>query len=198
METRERIIQASLELFTERGYEGTTLAAIAKQIGMQKPSLYAHFTNKEALFLATVKTAVLEYNQIVRSELEALGAETAETQLKTLLYRLAEVYYDEYTISQFYYRFLFFPPPALASKMQQMVEYHGSAADQHIESVIRQGKDEGAIDTSLASDLITESYLCLLSGIDFDTRYYDFNKEQIRTHVDRIWQIFWRGIKASG
>ncbi|MDX6152584.1 TetR/AcrR family transcriptional regulator [Marinococcus sp. PL1-022] len=196
METRERIIHTSLELFTERGYEGTTLAAIAGQIGIQKPSLYAHFANKEALFLATVKKAVLEYNQIVSSELKALGAESAEIQLKTLLYRLAEVYYDEYTISQFYYRFLFFPPPGLGPQMQELVEYHGSAADQHIEAVVQQGKNDGKIEPSIASDLITETYLTLLSGIDFDTRYYDFNKEQIRTHVDRIWQVFWRGIRA--
>lgn len=197
METRERIIHTSLELFTERGYEGTTLAAIAGRIGIQKPSLYAHFTNKEALFLATVKKAVLEYNRIVRSELKALGAKNAEIQLKTLLYRLAEGYYDEYTVSQFYYRFLFFPPPKLAPQMQKLVEYHGSAADQHIEAVVQQGKDEGAVEPSLASDLITETYLTLLSGIDFDTRYYDFNKEQIRTHVDRIWQVFWRGVRIS-
>lgn len=197
METRERIIHKSLELFTERGYEGTTLAAIAQRIGIQKPSLYAHFANKEALFLATVKKAVLEYNRIVRSELKARGAENAEIQLKTLLYRLAEVYYDEYTVSQFYYRFLFFPPPELAPQMQELLEYHGSAADQHIEAVVQQGKDEGAVEPSLANELITETYLTVLSGIDFDTRYYDFNKEQMRTHVDRIWQVFWRGIRAS-
>lgn len=197
METRERILHTGLELFTERGYEGTTLAAIAGQIGIKKPSLYAHFTNKEALFLAAVKKAVLEYNQIVSSELKASETESTERQLKTLLYRLAEVYYDEYTISQFYYRFLFFPPPELAPRMQEMVVYHGSIADQHIEAVVQQGKDEGEIEPSLANDLITEAYLTLLSGIDFDIRYYDFNKKQIRTHVDRIWQVFWRGIRAS-
>lgn len=40
-----------MNVHTSLCYSGTSIAAIAKEIGIQKSSLYAHFANKEQLFL---------------------------------------------------------------------------------------------------------------------------------------------------
>ena len=47
--TRERIKQVALELFTEQGYEATSLRQIAEELGINKASLYYHFDSKEAI-----------------------------------------------------------------------------------------------------------------------------------------------------
>lgn len=46
---RERIIAAAVELFYERGYENTTLDAVAERLGVTKPFIYAHFPSKGEL-----------------------------------------------------------------------------------------------------------------------------------------------------
>jgi AcrR family transcriptional regulator len=46
---RERIISAAVELFYERGYENTTLDAVAERLGVTKPFIYAHFDAKSEL-----------------------------------------------------------------------------------------------------------------------------------------------------
>jgi AcrR family transcriptional regulator len=51
---RERILQVALELFTERGYDGTSLREIAEKLDVTKAALYYHFKSKEALLLALV------------------------------------------------------------------------------------------------------------------------------------------------
>jgi TetR/AcrR family transcriptional regulator, cholesterol catabolism regulator len=46
---RERTIGVAVDLFYERGYENTTLDAIAERMGVTKPFIYAHFTSKAEL-----------------------------------------------------------------------------------------------------------------------------------------------------
>src|SRR5205823_11808748 len=46
----EKALDAALFLFWRHGYEGTSLAALAKATGVNGPSLYAAFGNKEELF----------------------------------------------------------------------------------------------------------------------------------------------------
>ena len=46
---RERTIGAAVDLFYERGYENTTLDAVAERLGVTKPFIYAHFGSKAEL-----------------------------------------------------------------------------------------------------------------------------------------------------
>lgn len=52
IERRKRILGISLDLFTERGYQDTTLDEVAKQARVGKAIIYRYFGNKEALLLA--------------------------------------------------------------------------------------------------------------------------------------------------
>lgn len=46
---RERTIGAAVDLFYERGYENTTLDAVAERLGVTKPFIYAYFGSKAEL-----------------------------------------------------------------------------------------------------------------------------------------------------
>ena len=48
-DTRSRAQQVALRLFTEQGYEATSLRQIAEELGINTASLYYHFDGKEAI-----------------------------------------------------------------------------------------------------------------------------------------------------
>ena len=55
----EELVAAALEVFVKRGYEGTTLADVARRAGVTKGTIYLYFENKEALFKAVVRETIV-------------------------------------------------------------------------------------------------------------------------------------------
>jgi AcrR family transcriptional regulator len=51
-DTRERILDVALDLFTEQGFDGTSLREIAERLGVTKAALYYHFESKDDILLA--------------------------------------------------------------------------------------------------------------------------------------------------
>jgi AcrR family transcriptional regulator len=52
---RPQVLDAALELFLERGYEGTSMAAVADAAGVTKPVVYACFPGKDELFRSLLR-----------------------------------------------------------------------------------------------------------------------------------------------
>jgi AcrR family transcriptional regulator len=52
--TRERILDAALDIFSKKGYHDTRMDEIVQESHTSKGSIYFHFPNKEKLFLALV------------------------------------------------------------------------------------------------------------------------------------------------
>lgn len=48
--TRERLLDAALELFARHGYAGTSLRQIAEAVGVRESAIYAHFAGKQAIY----------------------------------------------------------------------------------------------------------------------------------------------------
>lgn len=54
-DTRSRILQVATELFTEQGYEATSLREISERLGVTKAALYYHFKSKDDLLAAILE-----------------------------------------------------------------------------------------------------------------------------------------------
>ncbi len=53
---RERLVVAAVDLFTEQGYDGTTVAQIAARAGVTKSTFFRHFSDKRELLVAGQET----------------------------------------------------------------------------------------------------------------------------------------------
>ena len=50
MVTRQRLIEASLDVFSRQGFDGTSLSSIAEEAGVTQPTLNYHFGTKDQLY----------------------------------------------------------------------------------------------------------------------------------------------------
>jgi AcrR family transcriptional regulator len=62
---REKIRQVALELFTERGYDGTSLREIAERLDVTKAALYYHFKSKDTILLSLIVELLDAMNALV-------------------------------------------------------------------------------------------------------------------------------------
>ena len=59
-DTKDMILNASIEVFSEKGYTLTTTLEISKKAGVSEMTLFRHFQTKNNLFLSAIKQAVGE------------------------------------------------------------------------------------------------------------------------------------------
>jgi AcrR family transcriptional regulator len=64
-ETRALARRTALRLFTEQGYEATSLRQIADELGINKASLYYYFESKEAILQSLVEERGIEAEQLL-------------------------------------------------------------------------------------------------------------------------------------
>jgi AcrR family transcriptional regulator len=81
-----------LELFWRKGYEGTSLSDLTQALGITRPSLYAAFGNKEALFLRVLDRYEARAGAY---RVKALAAPTAREYARLLLEGAAELHGDK-------------------------------------------------------------------------------------------------------
>ena len=68
MSTKEKILDAALTLFSENGYDGTSVEQIANVVGIKAPSLYKHYKGKEDILNALIDSAEVRYEEMFGSE----------------------------------------------------------------------------------------------------------------------------------
>ena len=60
-DTKQKILDKALELFSTQGYDSVSVGEIAQAVGIKAPSLYNHFPSKQAIFDAIVESTAAQY-----------------------------------------------------------------------------------------------------------------------------------------
>ena len=70
MNTKEKIFDVSLDLFSKKGYDSVSLREIAEEVGIKKSSIYSHYSSKEAILMDIFNylTNLLEYDELLNSK----------------------------------------------------------------------------------------------------------------------------------
>jgi AcrR family transcriptional regulator len=79
--TARRILDVALELFTERGYEGTSLREVAERLNLTAPALYYHYSSKDHLLISLVRPALERTDELLDQSRSAANSTEARRAL---------------------------------------------------------------------------------------------------------------------
>jgi TetR/AcrR family transcriptional regulator, mexJK operon transcriptional repressor len=84
-----RLLDVATRLFMERGFDGTSIDAVAEAAGVSKPTVYARYHDKRDLFAAVLRGRIRRWLAPVSAAAEAEATETSPKSIKTTLHELS-------------------------------------------------------------------------------------------------------------
>ena len=83
MDTKSRILDEALTLFSEKGYANVYVSEIAERVGIKAPSLYKHYESKQAIFDALIR----EMNSKFLKQADALHIQGDDAARDAAIYK---------------------------------------------------------------------------------------------------------------
>ncbi|NLI81196.1 MAG: TetR/AcrR family transcriptional regulator [Deltaproteobacteria bacterium] len=147
--TKERILDAALEMFSEKGFHSATVDEIAERAGVGKGTLYRYFANKETLF-----------NELVRIRLEELERKAwsvfnGHDDVLTMIRKYLHIYFEFFDRNQRLYRLI----------NQERLELGEQVQDLYFRKVMKRAP-------LLKKKIYEASQQGILKDVDFQTVFY--------------------------
>ena len=175
-DTKQRILDKALELFSAQGYDAVSMGQIAAAVGIKAPSLYNHFPGKQAIFDALVASTAAQYEadtdkldihvQNAARDIPAF-TEITEDALFEKVRQIFEYSLHNETISRFRRMMTLeqFRSPELAALysrryVERVTEYHAGIFRSLIAAGELRDEDAGAMALCYVAPVITLIGIC--------------------------------------
>ncbi|MCZ8515534.1 TetR/AcrR family transcriptional regulator [Paenibacillus filicis] len=191
----QTIKAAALRLFAGSGYDGVPLSEIAKEVGIKTPSLYAHFTSKDDLFMAVFEDVLAEHAERLEDLMRRLEGRSVEERLHTILHDTCHTYLLSENHVTFLKRTMLFPPAALKEKLLERFEESEKRLNVLLKQIFQDGLRSGHLRTAESADDLVMSFYCLLDGMFIQQFYY--RPDDWEHRLQTVWRIYWQGLAAK-
>ena len=151
---RGELTRIAARLFAERGYQGTSLADLAAELGVQKPSLYHHIDSKEDLLWEIAQEGATAFH----AALDGVPAASAPERIRLALRAHLAVVAGQLDIATVFVREWRY----LEGERQARFLAERRRYEDRIRDLFREGVERGDLRTDL--DLATAGLLFLSAG----------------------------------
>jgi AcrR family transcriptional regulator len=148
-DVRQRILDQATRLFASRGFNGTSVQAIAEAVGIRKPSLLYHFRSKDALRQGVLDQMLTHWKDELPKVLNA--ASTGKDRFATGLGAVTSFFVADPNRARLVVREMLDAPESV----QKLLDEHFRPWTSMIADYIRTGQKAG----SIRSDVDPESWV---------------------------------------
>lgn len=180
--SKDKIIASALSKFAKQGYYHTSLAEIAEDVGIRKPSIYAHFPSKEMIFLTLLHEAFTRE----QSALDIFSIQNPSQDTLHEYFFGIPVRYEKNGYLRFWIRALYMPPYDLEKEIKDYDDKYSKMIDTTIDTVLRRIEDENGLLRPKIE--VADAFTGLLRGIHAEL-LYNGPQEAIRK-ARGMWGIF--------
>jgi TetR/AcrR family transcriptional regulator, cholesterol catabolism regulator len=138
---KREICRTALDVFSERGFEGTTLEAVAETLNYTKPALYYYFGSKEEMFRSIMLNSLVEADERIA---EIAGRATpASSRLRDIIHLYLEDHFTHKGYFSICHVLPGFKEKMLEGPERSEIERLSRNIPQLIIGIIRQGVESG-------------------------------------------------------
>ena len=148
---RSEILEAAYVVFAEKGYRDTTVADIAKVLGIGHGTFYRYFQNKHDVFEQVLMTALLRISRTISAE-DATASNTVSeyrAQVERIGSRMLDLLNDDPAVQRLLFYEAMGISPELDEKIQRVWEMAGSVT----ETYLINGKTKGFLSPELDTEV---------------------------------------------
>jgi len=189
--TAEELKKAAASIFAEKGYEAATLSEIASAVGIKKPSIYAHFSSKEALFQAVWEDLAADYRKFVEDGLKSTEGEPPETRLFHIFKQYGAHFAKHAEVTKLWTRFLMYPPENMKDRIESEMLEIEMFLMRNVAAIFQEGIGRGDVREGKIEDLVA-AFSCLREGYLLWLKFLKMPDDEQKARV--LWNIFWDGI----
>ncbi|MGY3453853.1 TetR/AcrR family transcriptional regulator [Bradyrhizobium sp. USDA 4353] len=154
-----QILDSARTLFLEGGFDTTSVDAIARHAGVSKATLYAHFTDKDALLLALVEEDCRSRRESLWTKHE--GAIDLERDLREIARRFLAMFLDDQGLAM--YRLIMSCASRYPAVAQAFMRAGPERCDAEVAAFMRAAQAQGLLDVPNAR-LAATQFLTLIQG----------------------------------
>lgn len=195
METKEKILKAVLELFSEKGYM-LSMSDISKKVGIRVPSIYSHFECKDQIIYLVIKEELTSYNDYMESLLLRLKDKKTEDILSGIYFGILD-YYSDLTRLKLSKNIDLIPESPLYDQCKELKKKHIKDQIDVLTILFEQGHKKGEIKWGV-NEGYQYLYLTMIRGVLEGMITYSDQGEVRKIYEKKVWEIFWNSIKESG
>lgn len=185
------LLETALKHFAEEGYEGASLSKIAEEVGIKKPSIYAHYKSKDDLFMSALHYSMESQKTQMASYFNLSRDEPLEKALSGYFHWFAKET-DENVQMKFIIRTAYFPPLKLEKEVGQLFDPFLDDMHRHLTRLLRERERHQKV---LYEDDYSKAALAFLTIAEGSmTELVYSGQEQYEKRFEAIWPIFWRGL----
>ena len=100
IDTKEKILDISLQLFSQKGYSAVSIRDICKIVEIKESSVYYHFKNKQAIF----DELLLRFQRIAESMMQQLETSLTDSNISlsgNFYSNMCESFFENYLMDDF-------------------------------------------------------------------------------------------------
>lgn len=163
---RDQALARAVEVFWSKGYEAASLADLTRAMGINPPSLYAAFGDKESLFIE----AVHRYHENVRQSCPYAGEPTARSAVARLLTELATLFTDRSHPAGCLAVMAMVTSSTSSARLQRMLADERANAKARLRERIQLGVKEGDLPPDTDISALTDFYVAVIMGMSLSAR----------------------------
>lgn len=181
METKNKIMSSAFKLLAKKGIS-FSLTEVAKEVGIKKASIYAHFENKDMLISAVIDQEMKKYFFEINQE---------NDDLKKIFFGVLDYYNLTNTKLLFWKRLLLLPPDSIDSGLLDKIQFMSNERYSIVKNLILKDIKLGTIKTH-SEEEICLMFFSLIHGLLSSVLIY--HPQDIKQYYSNIWDMFWNSI----